>query len=84
MYTNSTPTAGLSSYNTDRYSQECSSIHETDCIANDNNDDSFSILDVQNSIQTCSIDNNNFNIPQDLKTKNVQSQSSINERNYII
>lgn len=79
---NSTLTARPLTYNTDVYSQEHLSIHEIDCIVSDDNDDSFSVLDVQKSIQTCSINNNNFDMPSHLNIKNVSSQSSIKERNY--
>lgn len=59
--------------NTDIYSRERLSVNELGCIVNDNNFDSFSVSDVQKSIQTCSINNNSKHIQSEVKKVSPQN-----------
>lgn len=54
----------------DIYTRERLSVNELDHIVNNDNFDSFSVSDVTNSIQTSSINNNNFDVCETNKTQN--------------
>jgi len=45
---------------TDTYPRERLSVNKLDCIVNNKHFDSFSVSDIQKSIQSCSVNNNKF------------------------
>lgn len=71
------PTRQTSNYS-DIYSRERLSVNELDCIVNDKHFDSFSVSDIQKSVQYCSVNkNNNFD------TKKLPPLTSYKGGNYI-
>lgn len=68
----------------DIYSRERLSVNQLDLIVNDNNFDSFSVSDVQKSIQSCSITNRSLQTDKHtrLETSKLPSQNNIKGKNH--
>lgn len=57
----------------DIYTRERLSVNELDHIVNNDDFDTFSVSDVTNSNQTCSVNNNNFDVRSHLETNKSQN-----------
>jgi len=59
FHTNTTLPIRQTSNSTDIYSRERLSVNELDCIVNNKNFDTFSVSDVEDTMQSCSVNSNN-------------------------